>query len=299
MTGQPFSGVYAPIVTVFDKEENIRLEDIAYNVHIYNSMPLSGYMPLGSNGEFQGLTDREALAVLRTVCREKASDRLVLGGCGRESVKKTVEFIKRAADEGLDCAFILPPHYFAKQITDDGLVAYYYAVADRSPIPLVVYNAPKFSSGLIITPEVCRRLAAHPNIAALKNSSPVPNRDYVGPESEDFCVIAGNIGNFYSGLNEGAVGGVLSTASYLPEYCGKLYSLVKEGRNAEAAELNAFLQRVSQLTAGPLAVPGVKCGMTARGMRGGHVRLPLVDLDSGREAQFRRVFEENGIGRLD
>lgn len=219
-------------------------------------------MPLGSNGEFQGLEDWEALEILNAVAENKAPEKIVVAGCGRESVSKTVAFIRCAAECGLDYAFILPPHYFIRQMSTDGILRYYYAVADHSPIPLVVYNAPKFASELILTPEMVAQLAEHPNIHALKNSSKIPNRDYaeVLPR-EGFSLIAGNIGNFYSGLCAGAVGGVLSTASYLPEYCCQLYDWFTCGNTEQARALSVWLQKITVQTAGPLGVAGVKAAM--------------------------------------
>ncbi len=296
MKKAPLSGVFAPIVTVFDDRQAIRVCDIEENIRIYNETALSGYMPLGSNGEFQGLTDDESLTVLRAVCRVRAPGKLVVGGCGRESTVKTLELIKKVADEGLDYAFVLPPSYFVHQMTDEGIYRFYIEIADKSPIPIVIYNAPKFSAGFDVSPALASRLSVHPNIAAIKNSSQRPNSDYTLIISAgNFDVIAGNIGNFYSGLRQGALGGVLSTASYLPDYCCALYDLVKSGDYIKAEALNSMLQDVSKHTAGPFGVAGVKCAMDALGMKGGRVRLPLIDLAPEKALEFAAVFSAHGI----
>ena len=88
MTKKLFKGVFAPIVTVFDKNSNVYTDRIRENIRIYNRTGLAGYMPLGSNGEFMGLTDEEALSVLDAVVEEAHQDKIIVGGCGRESVKK-------------------------------------------------------------------------------------------------------------------------------------------------------------------------------------------------------------------
>ena len=265
---QRLCGVFAPIVTPFDAKEEIVLVDIAANIMFYNQTDLRGYMPLGSNGEFQGLTDEESLRVLDTVCKYKSNDKLVVAGCGRESAYKTIEFIKRTADLGLDLAFILPPHYFLSKMDDEALSRYYAQIAERSPIPIVIYNAPKFTGGLNLSPELIWLLSQHPNIVAMKNSSNTPNYIYIqATTGMDFCVIAGNIATFYPGLCDGAVGGVLSTASYLPEYCCRLYESFCTGDLDTATELHSFLYELSAATIGPLGVPGVKLGMEMRGLR--------------------------------
>lgn len=272
-------GVFTPIVTVFDEAGNIRLQDIVNNVLRYNKTPLSGYMPLGSNGEFMGLTDDEAFAVLDAVNEHKAPQKVMVGGCGRESAHKTVCFIKAAALHGLDFAFLLPPHYFINLMDDEAILRYYFEVADRSPIPIVVYNAPKFAAGLSISPDVMHKLAAHANIGAIKNSSQVPNRLYVSATAgQNTPVLAGNITSFFDGLSEGAIGAVLSTACYLPEACCEIHQLLSNNRIEAAKALYSRLVSLSAASVGPLGVAGVKCAMELRGFCGGHVRNPLRDV---------------------
>ena len=290
-------GIFAPIVTPFDAEEAICYEAIRDNIQFYNTTDLRGYMPLGSNGEFQGLDDGEAAQILRVVCRYKSSGKVVVGGCGRESAVKTVAFIRSIADEGLDLAFLLPPHYFAAHMTEEHFYSYYSRVADESPVPIVLYNAPKFSSGLSLSPQLIARLARHENIVAIKNSSPVPDRMYIeAAGTADFCVIAGNIAKLYPGLVDGVIGGVISTASYLPEYCCRLFSLFRRGEEKAAEELYQFLSRLSAEGIGPMGVPGVKLGMELRGLIGGHVRNPLFDATARQREKIEGLFRENGIG---
>ncbi|HHU90461.1 MAG TPA: dihydrodipicolinate synthase family protein [Clostridiaceae bacterium] len=292
-------GVFAPIVTPFNEDEEILFDDIAYNIDVYNNTKLRGYMPLGSNGEFQGLTDEESIKVLKIVCKHKKKDKIIVGGCGRESMYKTVEFIKMVADYGLDLAFILPPHYFLSKMTEDVLSEYYIKVADKSPIPIVIYNAPKFSAGLNLSPKLISELAKHPNIIAIKNSSDTPNLEYTKKISGlEFSVIAGNIKTFYQGLCDGAIGGVLSTASVFPEYCCSLYEYFRAGDLDEAKKLHSFLHNLSMNTVGPLGVSGVKAGMTLRGLKGGNVRLPLMNATADEFNNIKDWFEKEGIKPL-
>ncbi len=291
------SGVFAPIVTVFDEQENILLAHIVENILAYNQTQLRGYMPLGSNGEFQGLTDREALNVLEAVCCAKAADKIIVGGCGRESARKTVEFIQQVANCGLDYAFVLPPHYFLSKMSEEALYRFYMQVADGSPIPIIIYNAPKFAAGIQLSPALIQRLSSHPNIVAMKNSSTTPNRLYIeAVDPDEFLIIAGNVATFYPGLCDGACGGVLSTASYLPEYCCRLYGLYRDGHVEQAKVLHEFLCTLSAATIGPMGVAGVKLGLELRGLHGGHVRVPLLDATSEEREQVDAYFRQVGRG---
>ncbi|MDR3224947.1 MAG: dihydrodipicolinate synthase family protein [Clostridiales Family XIII bacterium] len=292
-----FNGVYAPITTPFFDDETIAVEHLVANIRAFNKTALRGYMPLGSNGEFQGLTDRESFLVLDTVKKTAGDEKIIIGGCGRESAYKTLDFIRQVASYGLDFAFILPPHYFADFMTEDLLESYYLAVAEGSPIPIVVYNAPKFASGILLLPPLIRRLARHPNIIAMKNSSLQPNTDYMDalPDDADFSIIAGNIKTFFPGLEAGAIGGVLSTASYLPDLCCELYERYTQGNLQRARELHEFLNMISAGSIGKHGVAGVKHGMDLRGMYGGQTRNPLKALDDAEKQRIRRFFEEHGL----
>ena len=168
-------------------------------------------------------------------------------------------------------------------------------------MPIVIYNAPKFASNLLISPELVERLSPQPNIIAMKNSSLFPNSEYkkhIAPNS-NFCLIAGNIKTFYSGLMSGAIGAVLSTASYLPEYCCKLYQLYVEKNYSEAEKLSCFLNELSDNTIGKFGVPGVKFGMELRGFHGGSPRLPLLPLNPQDKEDIIRYFKSHGIKKIN
>jgi len=293
-------GVYAPIATPFDDDQHVLIDVLKNNIEKYNHTSLKGYMPLGSNGEYQSLTDGESLRILTEVCRYKSKDKTIVAGCGRESAYKTIEFIKQASDCGLDVAFILPPHYFVEKMTDEALDAYYTYIADYSRIPIIIYNAPKFACNILISELLMCKLSKHPNIIAMKNSSPHPNAEYIkaiDPNTE-FSLIAGNIGTFYSGLLEGAIGCVLSTASYLPEYCCRLYEHFILGEYEKAFDIHMFLTKISSDTIGLHGVAGLKLAMDIRGFYGGRVRVPLLNITDFERKRISKYFEENQISRF-
>jgi len=297
---EKLSGVFAPIITPF-KNEEISFEELERNIFKYNQTDLKGYMPLGSNGEYQGLTEEESLKILDVVQKCKAPGKVIVAGCGRESAKATVEFIRKAAYYGLDMAFILTPHYFVDKMTDEALIKYFTYIADKSLLPVVIYNAPKFASDLLISPKLLAVLSEHTNIIAMKNSSIVNISKYkeVLREDADFCLIAGNIKTFYPGLVEGAIGGVLSTASYLPEYCCRLYQLYLSQKYEEAVQLHNFLNNLSDNTISRFGVAGVKFALDLRGFFGGIPRIPLLPIRSEDQEQIIEYFQKAGISKFN
>lgn len=280
-------GVLAPITTPF-KDGEVSYDALGENIDKYNKTDLKGYMPLGSNGEFLGLTESESLRILDMIATKKLEGKVIVAGCGRESAHATVAFIRKIHSAGLDFAFVLTPHYYKKFMTKEALRQYFLSVADASPVPVVIYNAPKFAAGLEVPAELLREFSGHENIVGMKNSSDTPISHYMKylDASDDFVLLTGNIGMLYPGLMQGAVGGVLSTATWLPEYCCRLFLLIAQNDMKKAKALYDFIVDVSTKTAGRYGVAGVKYGMELRGFLGGELRLPLLPMASDEKKEM-------------
>lgn len=271
------SGVIAPLTTPFREDQSLDLDAVACNIEKYNRTRLSGYMPLGSNGEFRSLVEGESLEMVRLIRSLTPSSKSLLVGAGRESAYSAAEFSKKAADLGADFVSVLTPFYFKDLLTDDGLYRYFEYIADRSPVPVLIYNAPRFTGGLCLYPDLIRRCAEHDNIAGMKDTSANDISGYIqAAEGLDFVVLAGTIKKFMSGLEAGAIGAVLACADYIPDECCRVYELFKAGKTDEAHELYSHVAGISAAWSGKAGVPGVKKAMDHYGFCGGIPRLPLL-----------------------
>ena len=290
------SGVFTPNTTPFLNEE-VAYDKIAENIERYNQTELKGYMPLGSNGEFRSLTDEESIKMIDVYQKYMSPEKTLIAGVMRESAKATIEFIKKIADKGVDFATILLPHYFVKSMTDEALINYYTTIADQSPIPIMMYNAPKFSAGLLISTNLVTVLAKHPNIAGMKDTSKEDISIYVNavPRGANFYVLAGTINKLYAGLKIGAIGGVVSMADYLPAMCCKLQKLFESGKMEEAEKLDIYARELSSNAAGKHEVAGVKAAMDLLGYYGGNPRIPLLPLNDQQKAELKAVLEKEGL----
>lgn len=289
-------GVFPPTMTPF-VDEQVAYDKLADNIGTYNETDLPGYMPLGSNGEFRALTDEESLRIIGVYDSEAAAEKTLIVGAGRESAKATLEFIDQIADKRVDYATLLPPQYFAAEMTDKVLIHYYTYVADRSPIPIMVYSATIFAAGLLVPPAVIAALADHPNIAGMKDTSPEDISEYIKavPTDADFCVLAGTAEKFCEALGCGATGGVIAGANYLPqEYC-RLYELYMAGDLHEAQEIDARMLRIAAVVSTKYSVAGVKAAMDLMGYFGGDPRIPLPPADDQAKAELRRLFEAEAL----
>jgi len=163
-------GVFAPITTPFYPDERIYFKKLEFNVDRLSLTGLAGLVVLGSTGEAVALDDSETRDVLRVAAESAAEDKVLLAGIARESVKATVELAEAAAGYGYDAVLVRNPSYYRPQLTPAALLHYYRSVADRSPLPVVLYSIPKFTQAEIPL-AVVEELAQHPNILGLKESS--------------------------------------------------------------------------------------------------------------------------------
>ena len=287
MKSQDIAGVWAPICTPFTNEE-VDLKKLEENMEIYSQTPLRGYFALGSNGEACMLDREERIKVLKVVVKKRGENQLVMAGCSHESARGTIILIKEAAEEGADIVSVITPHYFKKVMTDDALIKFYERVADESPLPVMIYNAPGFAGGVQLSPKAIARLSQHPNIIGMKDSAPTgPNIFLSLVNTEEFAVLAGSANFFITSLLMGAVGGVLSLANFLPHACCRLYDIFRQGKMEEAGKLQRAIIRVNREVSGRYGVAGVKAAMDFAGFNGGDPRLPLLPLTQDDKEKIR------------
>jgi dihydrodipicolinate synthase/N-acetylneuraminate lyase len=164
------SGIFPPITTPFYPDGEVYYKKIEANVERYSRTPVAGIVVQGSTGEAILLSDQERRDVLKTALAAAAPNKVMIAGTGIESARETLRLTEYAAELGYDAAMVRTPHYYKKQMLPASLLAFYRTVADRSPLPIVIYNFPQ-ATGYDIPAEVVIELANHPNIAAIKESS--------------------------------------------------------------------------------------------------------------------------------
>jgi dihydrodipicolinate synthase/N-acetylneuraminate lyase len=163
-------GIFAAVPTPFYPDERVYLRKVEANIAHYSRTLLSGLLLLGSTGEAVMLDEVESREVLRVAAEAAAPDKVLIAGVARESVKGTVELAEAAAKYGYDAALVRTPTYFASQMTAAAVLHYFRSVADRSPVPILIYNIPQFAP-YNIPVELVAELAGHPNIIGIKDST--------------------------------------------------------------------------------------------------------------------------------
>jgi dihydrodipicolinate synthase/N-acetylneuraminate lyase len=163
-------GIFPPITTPFYPDGNVYYKKLEANVERYSRTPVAGIVVLGSTGEALMLSDQEKRDVLRVARESAAANKILIAGTGIESAIETLRLTEYAAELGYDVAMVRTPHYYKKQMLPANMLAFYRTVADRSPIPVIVYNFPQATS-YDIPAEVMIELADHPNLIGIKESS--------------------------------------------------------------------------------------------------------------------------------
>ncbi len=163
-------GVFAAATTPFYPDERVYFRKLEANVAHYSRSLLAGLVVLGSTGEAPELNDQETWDVLRVAAEAAAPEKVLIAGIARESVKATLETAEVAARHSYDAVLVRTPTYYAGQMSAAAVLTYYRSVADRSPLPVMLYNIPRCVP-YDIPVEVIAELAEHPNIIGIKDSS--------------------------------------------------------------------------------------------------------------------------------
>ena len=289
-------GVFPPIPTPFDADGEIDAAALAENLSWWNRYDLSGVVVLGSNGEAVLLDGSEKLSLIEAARAGIPEGRSMIVGTGSQSTRATISLTQAAADAGANYALVLPPFYYKGLMTADVLERHFRAVADASPIPVVLYNMPA-CTGIDMSAELIVALAGHENIVGLKDSGGNTAKlgQIHGELGERFRILAGSASFLLPALSVGAVGGVLALANIAPRQCVEILRLASEGDVRAASELQVRMIPPNSAVTRRWGVPGLKAAMEMLGLRGGPVRSPLLPLDAENREELRSILIEARI----
>lgn len=290
------AGVIAPIPTPFDDRDQVDTRRLSAALTRWISRPLSGFVVLGSNGEAVMMDDFESDRVVVAARDVVPRDRLLIVGTGRESTQAAIKASKRAAEHGADYVLVRTPGFFKNQMTTEAFIRHYTAVADASPVPVLLYNFTALT-GVNLLPAAVHTLANHPNIAGMKESGGdvAQIAELVCETPDDFAVLAGTTATFYAALCVGASGGILALACAVPDACVRLFTLKLEGRHDEALALQRQLVPLARLLGPTYGVPGLKAALNLLGYDVNLPRPPLTPVPASALPALRQalaLFEE-------
>lgn len=280
MTAVRLDGVFAPITTPFDARGHVAPAQHADNVARLSAAGLDGFLVAGSTGEAPLLDPDEYRVLVAATRKALPSGKTLLVGTGAEATRQAVALSRAAAAEGAAAVVVRPPSYFGAVSPPETLIAYYRGVADASPIPVLVYNMPKFTH-VVIPPTVLEQLRDHPNIIGAKDSSgDTANLAAYRKAAPQWALLSGSASILFSALDLGCNGGVVGVACFAPEPCVQLVAAFRAGDKAGAAAIQERLKPLDKEIVGRLGPAGVKAAMDAAGYHGGPVRAPLAPVSA-------------------
>ena len=280
-----FSGVFPPVATPFDSSGRVDPAALRRNVTRSLEGGVAGIVALGSNGEAPLLDEAESDAVIACVRESVPAGNLVIAGTGRESTVATIAASRRAASLGADAVLVRTPSYFKPRMTREAFGSHYRAVADAVDVPVLLYNYPAVT-GVTFAPDTIADLAAHPNIAGIKETSTDAAQigAYIDAAAgQRFEVLAGSAPAFYAALCLGASGAILAAACVVPRACVALFEAFRRGDRDRARDLQRRILPIAHAVTGGYGVPGLKLALDLTGYVGGSPRQPL--LPAGNDAR--------------
>ncbi|KAK4249424.1 Dihydrodipicolinate synthetase [Corynascus novoguineensis] len=308
-------GVYVPTMCFFEEgTEDVDTETIARHAVRLARAGVTGLATQGSNGEAVHLTHAERQLV--TVTTRKALNESgyahmpIIVGCGSQSTRETIQLCREAWEAGGDYALVLPPSYYAPLFApaSETVTSFFTAVADASPIPIIIYNFPGAVGGLDLSSDVIVQLSRHPNIvgvkltcgntgklarvvAATRKSSPSTAGGNSSQNHPDFLVLAGSADFTLQSLVVGGHGILAGLANIAPKACVRTMQLYSEGKVAEAQAMQEVVAQ-GDWTAIQGGVVGVKSGLQGWMGYGGHARSPLPRPNAEQANKWKEGFRE-------
>ena len=275
MNGLRVTGVFAPVTTPFDASGDIDTGSLGRNISQGLADGLAGVLIAGSTGEAP-LLERGEQRRLTAAAREVVPPgRLLLVGAGAESTRAAIALCRDAGAERADAVLVRPPGYYSPMLDARAVVDHFRAVADASPVPVLLYNIPKYAP-IPITLEILGAVREHPNVIGIKDSSGDPaNLAEYRKALPAWAVLVGSASHLKRALELGCEGGILGVACFAAALCIALKCAVEEQRAAEAERLQTRIATVDREIVGKLGPAGIKIAMDLAGLAGGNPRPPL------------------------
>lgn len=292
-------GVLGPVVTTFDDATgDLAAIPFRANVRAHLDAGLSGVVVAGSTGEAALLEEHERQRLLEWARAIVPDDRWLIAGIGAESTRLTIRRAQDAAERGADAALVVAPHYYGAQMTPEALVAHFRRIADESPLPLILYNIPKYVH-FPLAPGLVRALAGHENLIGIKDSSGDLTQlgAYLDAQSDRFTVLTGSGSGLYPALEMGARGGVLAVGLFAAPLSVSLCRSFASGDMAAAGRAQERLTPLARTIVGELGVAGVKAALDLVGLVGGPVRAPLLPLRAPARERVAELLRTAGLSR--
>jgi 4-hydroxy-2-oxoglutarate aldolase len=289
-------GVLAPVCTPFDAVTGDIAPVVLRTVtRALLDAGLDGIVVAGSTGEGELLDEAEKVKLVEYLRDVVPDDRWLVCGTGAESTRAALRAAQAAAAAGADAVLVRPPSYFGGIIPPAAFAYHYARIADESPVPVIIYNIPKYAH-VAVADGVLRAVADHERIIGFKDSSgDLRNFSAYRAAAPRLTALIGGGHLFYPALEMGASGAILAVAGFAAGPCVELYRAFRAEDRQRAGAIQERLTPVHQGIVGALGPAGIKAAMEVVGLPCGPVRPPLLDVDARARARIVDLLAAAGL----
>lgn len=285
-----------PAVTTFTASGDLDGAAFQHNLDAHLAFGMDGILVAGSSGESALLDDADRRRLLEWTRARVPADKWLLAGIGSESTRQTIARAHDAKAAGADAVLVISPHYFLKRMTAPALRGHFRAVADASPLPVLLYNMPAYTH-IVLSPAFVHEMALHENVVGMKDSAgniPVLQQ-YLAAQNASFRVLTGSGGTVVPALEAGASGAILAIALFAGPAVRRMVDTYRAGDHVAAAAMQQLLTPLATDIAGALGPAGMKAAMSLVGLHGGPPRSPLLPVEGEELAIVKARLEAAGL----
>lgn len=275
MKNNPFIGTGVALITPFNDDYSVDYQSLRDVVDYTLQNGADFLVALGTTSEAPTLTAVEKADVLKTIVETAAGRCPILLGMGGNNTAALVESIKNQDFTGVDGILSVVPYY--NKPNQRGMKAHFTAVADVSPLPVVLYNVPG-RVGVNLQSATTVELAGHPNIVAVKDASGNMQQimEILRDKPSDFTVLSGDDGITQPMMALGAKGVISVAANGYPKVFCEMVHKMLEGKHQEALPLHYKMLKMNGLIFADGSPAGIKALLAHIGLCKNVLRLPLV-----------------------
>ena len=292
MTDYPMlHGVFPYLVSPIDTDGRVMRDVLIRLVEHLIEAGVHGLTPLGSTGEFAYLDTAQKLEIVETVVQAARGRVPVIAGVAATTVRAGAALARAVMDRGADGVLAVLEAYFP--ISDDGVEAYFRAVAEATPGPVVLYTNPQFQRSDLSIP-VLKRLSTVPNIRYLKDASTNTGRllSILNETEGRMGVFAASAHIPACVMMIGGVGWMAGPACVIPRQSVALYDLCRRGEWSAAMDLQRRLWEVNQAFARYSLAACIKGGLELQGFPVGVPLPPQAPLSTEGRKELRSLLAE-------
>ncbi|HVH15288.1 MAG TPA: dihydrodipicolinate synthase family protein [Candidatus Angelobacter sp.] len=287
-------GIVAPMVTPLTQDERIDTKGTRALVNFLIDGGIDGLFPLGTSGEFALLGSEERKRMIETVVDETNGRVPVLAGVSDPSLENVSAFAKDAEDAGADAIVATSPYYYST--SEDGLFDHFETIANKSDLPLIVYNIPEWTH-LFVPPRVIQRLAEKSLIVGMKYTeyNLLNLLRFLKTAGKRIAIFTGSDAMTFTNLGFGGSGAVIGVANVAPKMASAVFDEFKRGNLDAARQAQWKLLPIIEAIGVGRFPAGLKEAMSMIGMPVGSVKRPLQSLTEAERDTVAGFLKESGL----